>query len=63
MYGPDKEHTVFIIDQKLYCYKVMTFGLKKAGATYQRPVNKMCVDHLGKRWKYTSMACSSKPSS
>lgn len=41
----------------------MTFGLKKVGATYQRPINEMFADHQGKQWKYTSMACSSKPPS
>ncbi|KAL2490659.1 hypothetical protein Adt_26287 [Abeliophyllum distichum] len=47
MYPPDEEHTSFVTDKGLYCYKVMPFGLKNAGATYQRLVNKMFADHLG----------------
>ena len=34
MYKPDEEHTSFITDRGLYCYKAMPFGLKTAGATY-----------------------------
>ena len=37
----DQEKTTFITSQRLYCYKVMLFGLKNAGATYQGLVNKM----------------------
>ena len=30
----DKEKISFIIDRGTYCYKVIPFGLKNAGATY-----------------------------
>ncbi|XP_056864097.1 uncharacterized protein LOC130494630 [Raphanus sativus] len=44
----DREKTAFITDRGTYCYKVMPFGLKNAGATYQRLVNRMFADQLGK---------------
>ena len=37
----DQEKTSFVTSQGLLCYKVMPFGLKIAGATYQRLVNHM----------------------
>ena len=37
----DQEKTSFVTSQRLYCYKVMPFGLKNIGATYQRLVNRM----------------------
>ena len=37
----DQEKTSFITAQGTYCYRVMPFGLKNAGATYQRLVNRM----------------------
>ena len=37
----NQEKTAFITSQGLYCYKVMLFGLKNAGVTYQKLVNQM----------------------
>ena len=37
----DQEKTSFVTSQGIFCYKVMSFGLKNAGATYQRLMNKM----------------------
>ncbi|KAG7559073.1 Aspartic peptidase domain superfamily [Arabidopsis thaliana x Arabidopsis arenosa] len=48
MHKNDREKTAFITDQGTFCYKVMPFGLKNAGATYQRLVNRMFADQLGR---------------
>ena len=37
----DEESTTFITNMSLFCYRVMSFDLKNAGATYQRLVNKI----------------------
>ena len=44
----DQEKTAFITSQWLYCYNVMPFGLKNAGPTYQRLVNKMFSNQIGR---------------
>ncbi|XP_074351891.1 uncharacterized protein LOC141691044 [Apium graveolens] len=48
MYGPDQEHTSFITDKGLYCYIGMSFGLINAGVTYQRLVNMMFKNQIGR---------------
>ena len=44
----DQEKTSFVTSQGLFCYKVMSFGLKNAGATYQRLMNKMFTRQIGR---------------
>ena len=41
MHPGDQEKTSFMTAKGIYCYKVMLFGLKNAGSTYQRLVNMM----------------------
>ena len=44
----DQEKTSFVTNQGLFCYKVMPFGLKNAGVTYQRLVNHMFRPQIGR---------------
>ena len=48
MYESYEERTSFIIDYGLYCYKARPCSLKYARATYQRLVNMMFMDLIGK---------------
>ena len=43
--------TAFITPHRLFCYNVMSFGLKNVGATYQRLVTKIFKLLLGKTIK------------
>ena len=42
------EKTSFITSWETYCYKVMPFGLKNAGATYQRAATTLLHDLIHK---------------
>ncbi|KAM1025000.1 hypothetical protein TB2_037605 [Malus domestica] len=44
----DEELPAFRTPKGIYCYKVMPFGLKNVGATYQRPMQKIFNDMLHK---------------
>ena len=48
MHEDDQDKTSFVTSQGLFCYKVMSFGLKNAGATYQRLMNKMFAQQIGR---------------
>lgn len=48
MVPKDEELTVFRTPKGIYCFKVMPFGLKNAGATYQRAMQKIFDDMLHK---------------
>nr|GEV69179.1 reverse transcriptase domain-containing protein [Tanacetum cinerariifolium] len=43
----DEEKTAFITNQGIFCYSKMPFGLKNAGATYQRLVDKAFQKQIG----------------
>jgi len=44
----DQEATAFRTPKGIFCYKVMPFGLKNAGATYQRAMRTIFDDMLHK---------------
>ena len=44
----DQERTAFLTPIRNYHYKVMPFGLKNVGATYQRMITRMFEPQLGK---------------
>ncbi|XP_022849872.1 uncharacterized protein LOC111371959 [Olea europaea var. sylvestris] len=48
MLPADEERASFITDRGLYCYRMMPFELKNVGAAYQRLVNKIFMDLIGK---------------
>ncbi|KAK1604208.1 hypothetical protein QYE76_027881 [Lolium multiflorum] len=44
----DEAKTTFITPYGVFCYKTMPFGLKNAGATYQRMMQKCLATQIGK---------------
>ena len=51
MNPPDEDKIAFIMGREIYCYKVVPFGLKNAGATFQQMVNKVFKDLIGNTMK------------
>ncbi|RDX87958.1 Retrovirus-related Pol polyprotein, partial [Mucuna pruriens] len=47
MYLYNEPKTTFIIDSGTFCYKVMPFGLKNIGVTYQRLMDRIFKDVMG----------------
>ena len=47
MFQPDEEKTAFVTPHELYCYKIMPFGLKNIGTTYQRLMKKIFKPLIG----------------
>jgi len=48
MHPSDEDKTAFMGIKANFCYKVMPFGLKNAGATYQRMMDKILQPMLGR---------------
>ena len=44
----DEEHTTFITPYGVFCYTTMPFGLKNAGASYQRMIQACLKDQIGR---------------
>nr|KYP40133.1 Transposon Ty3-I Gag-Pol polyprotein [Cajanus cajan] len=48
MYPPNEVHTSFITDHANFCYRVMPFSLKNAGATCQMLMDKVFHQQIGR---------------
>ncbi|GJU71074.1 reverse transcriptase domain-containing protein [Tanacetum coccineum] len=48
MVEKDEDKTTFFAGEGIFCYRKMPFGLKNAGATYQRLVDKVFSDQIGR---------------
>ncbi|XP_020225377.1 uncharacterized protein LOC109807267 [Cajanus cajan] len=48
MYPRDEDKTTFVTESANYCYQVMPFGLKNAGAIYQRLMDKIFGNQIGR---------------
>ncbi|XP_025636205.1 uncharacterized protein [Arachis hypogaea] len=48
MHPEDQSKIAFITEHENFCYKVMPFGLKNAGATYQRLMDKVFQQQIGR---------------
>lgn len=51
VYESDREKTYFMTEQANYQYNMMLFGLKSAGATYQRIKKKIFKEEIGETFE------------
>jgi hypothetical protein len=51
LHPDDEDKTMFITPHDIYCYKVMTFGRKNAGPTYQKAIQKCLKTQIRKNVK------------
>ncbi|GKB60258.1 hypothetical protein Tco_0916444 [Tanacetum coccineum] len=47
----DEDKTDFFAGEGVFCYRKMPFGLKNVGATYQRLVDKVFNDQIGRNFE------------
>jgi hypothetical protein len=60
LHPDDEDKTTFITPHDIYCYKVKTFGLKNARATYQKAIQKCLKSQIGKNVEAYVMMWSSR---
>ena len=58
MHPMDEEKTAFMTERSCYCYRVMPFRLKNAGAMYQRLMDKVLAPMLEGMCRHTSTTWS-----
>jgi hypothetical protein len=47
----DQDKMTFITPHDIYCYTTMTFGLKNAGVTYEKAIEKCLESQISKNFK------------
>ncbi|XP_057456527.1 uncharacterized protein LOC130747570 [Lotus japonicus] len=52
MHPPDEDKTTFMTTRVNYCYQTMPFGLKNAGATYQRLMDRVFEGQVGRNMEF-----------
>lgn len=51
IHTPNEEKATFVIEDANFCYRVMPFGLKNASATYQRLMDRIFKQQIGRNVK------------
>jgi len=48
LYEPDRNRTAFVTEEGVFCFRAMPFGLKNAGATFQRGMDHIFTKQKGR---------------